>query len=257
MEAAILCLSYLDILRDYSQAFFRPDRIVISAAGNLEHEAFVNLVAKEFGAIDGASNKRAKDNIKAVRESKTKNKSIEQVHFCIGAPAYSQHDDRKYILAIMDSILGGGMSSRLFQEIRENRGLAYAIGSYSASYNDTGLFAVYGGTSLENLDEVLELIRTECANLRDNNASDVEIERGKNQIRGALVLGQESMSNRMSRMSKSELYFGRVISTQEIVERIMRVSKDDIAGVAHELFEAPEFTYAAVGPFDKNGGSGS
>jgi len=242
-----------EALRDFMRELYTPDRIVVAAAGNLNHSELVDLVAKEFGSLNGTASKRPNRKVTPVRETKLKAKSVEQVHFCVGTPGYSQHDDRKYTLAVIDSILGGGMSSRLFQEIRENRGLAYAIGSYSASYRDAGMFAIYGGTSLENLDQVLGLTMAECANLRDHNASEAEIERGKNQIRGALVLGLESMSNRMSRLARSELYFGRLVPLQEIIDQIMSVTRDDIAQVANELFGQPEFALAAVGPFHKDG----
>lgn len=243
-----------ETLRKHLRSSYTPDRVVIAAAGNLDHSEFVDRVASYFGDLNGNSQKNSDGAILSVRKTKLKTKSIEQVHFCIGTPGYSQHDDRKYAMAIVDSILGGGMSSRLFQEIRENRGLVYAIGSYSASYRDTGLFVIYGGTSPKYLDEVLRLINRECADVRDNNATDIEIERGKNQIRGALVLGQESMSNRMSRLAKSELYFGRIIPLEEIIDSIMKVSREDVDQLAWEMFEDPKLALAAVGPFDKNGG---
>ena len=141
------------------------------------------------------------------------------------------------------------MSSRLFQEIREKRGLAYAIGSYSTSYTEAGLFAVYGGTSPENFDEVRSLVQQEFANLSENEVTDAEIDRAKNQIRGSLVLAQESMSNRMSRMAKSEIYFGRFIALSEIVGAITNVTKADVLRVARHLFEKGQFALAAVGPF--------
>ena len=143
------------------------------------------------------------------------------------------------------------MSSRLFQEIRESRGLAYAIGSYSASYQEAGMFAIYGGTSIQNIKYVLELTQAECDNIRKNSVTDAELERSKNQIRGALVMGQESMSNRMSRLAKSEMYFSRIIQMDDIIASIMRVSKDDVAAVASQLFENSKFALAAVGPFKK------
>jgi len=245
-----------DWLQEYLDAFYTPDAVVVAAAGNLEHSRLVQLAEKTFGWPRGRRRANGYSEVKACRARRFKRKSIAQVHFCIGTPGYAQNDDRKYTLAVIDSILGGGMSSRLFQEIRENRGLAYSIGSYSASYENAGMFAIYGGTSPENLDEVIKLIKAECVNLRDRNVTDAEMQRGKNQIRGALVLAQESMSNRMNRLAKSELYFGRTIPTQEIVQRIMAVTKDDIDRVAHELFGEPEFAFAAIGPFGRDGRCG-
>lgn len=243
-----------ETLHSYMQASYAPDRIIVAAAGNLDHSRLADLVDKEFCTLKRRPARNSKDpEVAGVRNKRLKTKTIEQVHFCIGTPGFSQHDDRKYTLAVIDSILGGGMSSRLFQEIRENRGLVYAIGSYSAAYKDAGLFAIYGGTSRENFDEVIGLITAECANLRDHNVLDVELERGKNQIRGALVLGQESMSNRMSRLAKSELYFGHIMPIQDTINNIIKVSKEDIEREARTLFSEPEFVFTAVGPFRKGG----
>ncbi len=143
------------------------------------------------------------------------------------------------------------MSSRLFQEIRENRGLAYSIGSYSSSYLEAGMFAVYGGTSVENVKYVLELTEAECESIGRSSVTDDELERSKNQIRGALVLGQESTSNRMSRLAKSELYFGRIVRLDEVIAGITNVTKDDVASVASQLFEESKFALAAIGPFER------
>jgi len=178
-----------------------------------------------------------------------KRKRTEQVHFCVGVPGFAQANNDKYTLAVIDSILGGGMSSRLFQEIREKRGLAYAIGSYSASYREAGMFAVYGGTSMANFEESLALVRQEIQDIVKNSATEAEIERSKNQIRGSLVLGQESMSNRMTRMAKSEIYFGRIIPLQEIVDAVMAVNKDAVSRVASDLFSKTELAMTAIGPF--------
>ena len=141
------------------------------------------------------------------------------------------------------------MSSRLFQEIRESRGLAYAIGSYSASYKEGGLFAVYAGTSARNVDQVLDLIVRELENVRKRNVTDAELERAKNQIRGALLMGQESTTNRMSRLANSEIYFGRIVPLEEVLGSITKVNKDDIARVADQIFVSSRRALAAIGPF--------
>jgi predicted Zn-dependent peptidase len=233
-------------------ALYAPDVLLISAAGNLEHSALVDMCAAQFGGMSGKKKALAPEPVVPAVDTALTHKSTEQVNFCIGTPGYSQISEEKYPLALADSILGGGMSSRLFQEIREKRGLVYAIGSYSASYMAAGMFAVYGGTSMENLDQVLQLVTDEFQSIRKDNVTDAELMRAKNQIRGALVLGQESMSNRMSRMAKSEFYFGRVIGLDEIIDSIMRVTKDDIARVSDRLFAGPQFALAAVGPFGRS-----
>ena len=236
----------------YLEEFYRPDALVISAAGDVDHAEFVDMVVAAFGSLRGSRPPRVITEADSSAEVNVMRKSTEQVHFCLGTKGYSQSRREKYALATIDSVLGGGMSSRLFQEIRENRGLAYAIGSYSASYQEGGLFAVYGGTSTKNVKLVLDLTQAECESIGRNSVTDEELQRAKNQIRGALVLGQESMSNRMSRLAKSEMYFGRIIRLDEIVTTIMRVSKDDVADVASQLFVDSKFALAAIGPFKKN-----
>ena len=143
------------------------------------------------------------------------------------------------------------MSSRLFQEIREKRGLAYAIGSYSVAYMEGGLFAVYGGTSPQTFDQVVDLARIEIDKLKRHNLTSDELTKSKTQIRGALVLGLESMSSRMMRMGKSMIYFGKVIPLNEIMAKINAVSHDHIQRVADQVFDDSKLTLAAVGPFKK------
>lgn len=236
----------------YTGEFYRPNALVITAAGNIEHKQFVDMVGSKFGSLTGSREPRVAVEAEPHLEVNLIEKSTQQVHFCLGTAGFAQRCREKYALAAIDSALGGGMSSRLFQEIRESRGLAYAIGSYSASYYEAGLFVVYGGTSVENVKTVLELTQAECENIGRNSVTDAELERAKNQIRGALVLGQESMSNRMSRLAKSELYFGRIIRLEEIIAAIIQVTKDDVADVASRLFGGSKFAIAAIGPFKKN-----
>lgn len=241
-----------DGLLAYMQDLYRPDALVITAAGNVDHHSLVDMVGARFGELKGARPPRTCCEVNPHFDIKLVDKDTEQVHFCLGAPGFSQNQPEKYALAVIDSALGGGMSSRLFQEIRENRGLAYAIGSYAASYQEAGLFAIYGGTSVDNVKTVIELTRKECRAIGRDSVTDAELERGKNQIRAALVLGQESMSNRMSRLAKSEIYYGRIIRMEEIISAIMQVSKDDVAAVASSLFDGSGFAVAAIGPVRRN-----
>ena len=241
-----------DDLKNYVDEFYRPDGLIISAAGNIDHQEFVAAVASTFGKLEGRQPAKKFTEAVTVGDTVLMDKPTEQVHFCIGTGGYAQDKKEKYALAAIDAVLGGGMSSRLFQEIRESRGLAYAIGSYSASYQEAGMFAIYGGTSIENIEYVLELTKTECDNISKNSVTDAELERAKNQIRGVLVMGQESTSNRMSRLAKSEIYFKQIIQMDDVIKSIMDVSKDDVAKVASQLFEGSKFALAAVGPFKKN-----
>ncbi len=238
-----------DELIRFMQTRYTPDAVVVAAAGNLVHEEFVEQVASLYGGLTGAKSGPSRAAPAFSVETVLTHKDTEQVHFCIGTQGYSHLDDAKYPLAIIDTTLGGGMSSRLFQEVRETRGLAYAIGSYSASYNEGGLFAVYGGTSPDKLKEVLEVIKEQFQDIGTSGVSDMELTRAKNQIRGALVLGQENMSNRMMRMAKSELYYGRVIPMEELIDKITNVTHADVKQVARRLFIESDFPMAAIGPF--------
>ena len=180
-------------------------------------------------------------------------KPIEQVNLVIGAPGYSQLSDDKYKLSILDNVLGGSMSSRLFQEIREKRGLAYSVGSYSQSYREGGYFGVYSGTSPKTAEQVIDLVRAEFKNVRQNNITEKELERSKNQFRGSIVMSQEGMNSRMMRIGRNELTYDRVIPIDEIMGKITAVTLDDIAQTAEHLFGRDEYAMATVGPFTKNG----
>jgi predicted Zn-dependent peptidase len=240
-------------LTQYMERAYTPDNVVVAAAGNLDHGDFIDLIQKYFGEMSGKQTPKHLTPPTPVGGSRITPKHIEQVHFCIGTKGYAQYSSDKYILAVLDAILGGGMSSRLFQEIRENRGLVYTIGSYSASYREGGMFTVYAGTSVENAELCIDLVKKEFELVKSAKVDETEMMRAKNQIRGALVLGQESMSNRMSRMANSELYFGRIIAVQEIIDAIMKVTADDVMRVANELFVENEFAFSAVGPFKREG----
>lgn len=247
--SAVKRFSREDLL-SYLREFYRPNALLVAAAGNVDHSLLTDIVESAFGGLTDRRPPRQKKEAKASAGSRIVRKNTEQVHFSIGTAGYAQEQKEKYALAVIDSVLGGGMSSRLFQEIRENRGLAYAIGSYSAAYQEAGMFAIYGGTSMENIQSVMHLTRKECESIRRSSVTSDELIRAKNQIRGALVLGQESMSNRMSRLAKSEIYFERIIRPDEIIQAITSVSKDDVAKAASEVFDGPGFALAAIGPFE-------
>ncbi|MEN6521971.1 MAG: pitrilysin family protein [Armatimonadota bacterium] len=232
---------------------YTPDNMVVAAAGNIRHDTLVELIENHFSGMNGCRHPRTNVPAVASGDSKLTVKPIEQVHLCIGTKGFSHDSEEKYILAVLDAVLGGGMSSRLFQEIRENRGLVYSIGSYSACYREGGMFAVYAGTSGKNAETVIDLVRKEFELIKTEKLGEIELVRAKNQIKGALVLGQESMSNRMSRMANSELYFGRIIPIQEIIEAIMKVTADNVIRIANELFVDGQIALAAVGPFKQRG----
>jgi predicted Zn-dependent peptidase len=242
-------------LRSFMETHYTPSRIVVAAAGNISHRAACRLAGHHLGRMGGkgAVPSLRRPGVRGARLQRSKRS--EQVHFCVGAPTYAQCDDRRYPLTILDMVLGGNMSSRLFQEVREKRGLAYAIGSYMSSFRDTGLLTIYGGTSASTLSEVLDVTMGELDLVRRHGLTDDEIERAKTQIRGSLIIGLESMSNRMMRLGKSTLYHDRVIPLAEIVDDVHRVTSADIVEVAREVLDADRLSYAAIGPFRRGAGA--
>ena len=237
-------------LKSYMSGHYTPDTIVIAAAGNLNHDEIVEMVRERFGHLTGKKSDWRQPDTSPLFVPGTSyvEKSIEQVNLVLGAPGYSQMNDDKYKLSILDAVLGGSMSSRLFQEIREKRGLAYSIGSYSQSFREGGYFAVYSGTSPTTSEQVIDLIKTEFTNIRKNNITDKELERAKNQFRGSVVMSQEGMNSRMRRIGSNELVYDRVIPIDETMAKIMAVSLDDIAQVADYLFSPETYAMATVGP---------
>jgi predicted Zn-dependent peptidase len=230
-----------DQIVQYLKEQYLPGRMVVAAAGNLDHEAIVAGVEETLGVMPAGE--RGHDLFPpSVSDRRTQvAKPTEQVHFCLGT--------RGYVLGLIDSAVGGGMSSRLFQEVREKRGLCYAIGSYTASFREAGMFTVYAGTSPETSDQVRELVVQELRDVARHGLKPPELQRAKNQIRGSILLSLDSMSTRMTRLGKSLLYYDRVISPTEVVEKIEAVSEADVQRVSGEIFGG-EYAYAAVGPFD-------
>jgi predicted Zn-dependent peptidase len=250
-KKSVAGLSRHDIT-DYIDSRYRPDRIVVSAAGNLEHDALVKLAEKALGDLDGKARRRNARRPKPTGKSKqVRKRDMEQVHFCLGASAYGKKDKQRYSLSILNNVLGGNMSSRLFQEIREKRGLAYSIGSYGRSYQDSGFFCVYGGTSPDTYQQVLDLTLAEFENVTKLGLTEDELRKAKTQVRGALVLGLESMSARMNRYGESLLSYGRVIPISEVLSEYEAVSHESIAVVANVVLNVSAHTLAAIGPFPR------
>ncbi len=242
-----------EAILDYMKTLYTPERIVVSAAGNLEHSQLVRLAEKTLGDMTGTAPKRILKPAKASGKSKKLSKrDTEQVHFCLGTNGYNKQENERFALSILNNVLGGNMSSRLFQEIREKRGLAYSIGSYTRVYLDTGHFCVYGGTSPQTYQQVLDLTLAEFENVRKNGLTEDELSKAKTQIRGALVLGLEGMNSRMSRYADSLLAFNRVIPISEVLERYNSISHDDIGNVANKVLSPEAQTLTAIGAFPRS-----
>ncbi len=236
-----------EAILDYYQRQYCPGNLVLALAGNL---AANDAVAALRPLFEGAS-AVSPENRTRIPETRAAVKSIakplEQVHFCMGVPGLSQHDDRIYTLQIINNILGGGSSSRLFQKIREERGLVYAIYSYFTAFNDTGLFTVYAGTNADNLRDVLELTWREIDQLLDDGITLEELARTKEQIKGSLLLASESVTHRMHRLGKSEITYNRLISPEEVLQKITAVTREDVLSLARELLSPDRFSITMIG----------
>jgi len=240
----------------YYKRRYRPSDVVIAVAGNIKHEDVVRQAKKAFAA-DGFMAERAKPaearsaspaKFKGFGEYKILSKETEQAHLLLGMPGVSRTDDRRFALGVLNSALGGGMSSRLFQEIREKRGLAYSVYSYSQQFAGSGLFGVYVGCQPSKAHEVLKIARDLLSDVAENGLHDEELERAKGQVRGGLVLGLEDTGSRMSRIGKSELTYGDLKTIDQLLAEIEAVTAKDVRGVASELL-GKRPTLAVVGPF--------
>ena len=245
------------ITKTQLQKFFqtyclRPSRIIVSAAGKLNHDVVVERIDSTLGQIKPKEENRILDTPRPSSNVHIVRKNLEQVHLCMGTRGISQTHPLRFAGYLLNVLLGGSMSSRLFQEIREKRGLAYAVFSYLSSYSDTGLFTIYAGTTRNKVKKVIELILKELRKFKENPLQKEEVEKAKEQLKGNVLLSYESTDNRMSRLAKGELYFSRFISLKEILEGIRSVSAEDIQQLAQELFQTNTFSLVALGKVKEN-----
>lgn len=245
-------LSREEILKFYN-IYYNPGRMVVSVAGNISHEEVINKLRPVLETKKERAQARQMTAPNSHREIVCRGKDTEQVHLCVGTPGLYLDHDKIYVFQIINTILGGGLSSRLFQEIREQRGLVYSVYSYHSSYHDTGLFCVYAGLSKQNVDEVLDLIFKQVGDIQNNGVKEEELQRAKDQLKGNLFLSLENVNTRMSRLGKSQLYLGKVVSPDEIVSRIYKVTARDIQDLAVEMLKPDKFSLAAIGPWEDGG----
>ncbi|MHB9003807.1 MAG: M16 family metallopeptidase [Coriobacteriia bacterium] len=220
---------------------------VVAAAGNVEHEAVVALVRESLALPHGPRSERPEALAVSATSVEMLEKETEQTHIIYGTAAMNAHHKDRFALSVMDSVFGGGMSSRLFQEIREKRGLVYSVYSFPALYQDTGSYAVYAGTRPENAEQVLGLIRQEMDKLHRGNITAKELTRSKESLKGQLMLGSESTRSRMTRLGKNAVINGEILSLTELVERIDAITLEDVARVADMVF-SEERVLALIGP---------
>ena len=229
---------------------YRTGDVVIAAAGAVDHDALVSLVESALTLPTGPRSERpAVVHMPESRLAVTR-KDTEQAHICWGVEGLSAHHEDRFILAVLDGILGGGMASRLFQEIREKRGLAYAVYSYHAQYQETGQFVVYAGTRPDNARQVVELIRSEIERMCHDGVTADELHRVRESIKGQMVLGLESTRSRMTRLGKSMVTGGELLSLDEIVERVEAVTTEGVHALAKRLFEG-NHALAMIAPLDE------
>jgi predicted Zn-dependent peptidase len=239
----------------YYRRRYKPGNLVVAAAGNVDHAMLVRLVRKAFGAaglLDGEPSfvpARGGGSGVPTRPGVTVvDRPTEQAHLVLGGPGLRRNDPRRFAMGVLNGALGGGMSSRLFQEVREKRGLAYSVYSYTNQHADTGEYGVYAGCQPKRVDEVIAICREQLQLAADQGMSDAELRRGKGQLRGSLVLGLEDTGSRMSRLGKGELVHGEIMRVDEILTCIDAVTLDDVRSVASDVLAGP-MTLAVIGPF--------
>jgi predicted Zn-dependent peptidase len=239
------------------RARYTPPSLVVAAAGSVQHEAVVASVREAFGGALATPAPPDPPRLGGLGEAvpgagrgvRLVSRGIEQANLVLGCEGLSRNDDRRFALGVLNAALGGGMSSRLFQEVREKRGLAYSVYSFAAQHAETGMWGVYVGCLPAKADEVLAICADEIAKVVSGGLTDAEMERGKGQLRGSIVLGLEDPSSRMSRLGKAELVYPRLEPVEEILDSIEAVTHDDVRRAAAEILDQPK-ALAVVGPFD-------
>ena len=239
------------LIQDYYRSVYTPANLLITAAGNLPHERLVDLARERFESLRiGAPEPPQKIPATHARISLKSKKDLEQVHVCLGVPCYPiPHKDR-FACYVLNTMLGGGMSSRLFQNIREKQGLAYAVFSELNPYSDTGCLSVYAGTSLESAKQVVESVLREFKDLKQGPAPAEEVRRAKDHLKGSLMLSLESTSSRMSNLARQEMNFHRFFSLDELAESIEKVTAEDVQRVARTFFDQKNVALTVLGNLD-------
>ena len=233
----------------YFRRHYAPNNLLIAAAGHLRHSQIVDLVQKEFGEQpQGPALRNGPIPVAHPHIQVRHKKDLEQVHLCVGAPSYPQPHKNRFPAYILNSVLGGGMSSRLFQNIREKRGLAYAVFSSLSSFHDAGCLSVYAGTAGGKARQVIDLVLAEFCELKAKPITQEELQRAKDYLKGSLLLSLESSTSRMGNVARQEMYFGRYISQDEIARRVDAVTAEQVLGVAREFFRPERLAITVLGP---------
>ena len=249
-EASIIGSIPVPQIARYHRDRYTGPNIVVAAAGHLDHDAIVELAQVHVGAPAGDANRIPENGDGTVPAPRFlfQPKETEQYHICFGGEGIARADERRFALAVLDAIFGGSTSSRLFREVREKRGLAYAVGSYTEQYADTGMVAMYLGTRGDNVGEACEIIGRELGSLRDAGVTQEELDRAKEHVKGRMVLSLESTAARMTRIARSVLFDVPLLSLDEMLERIEQVTAEDVAALAAEFYDPEHLSAAGIGP---------
>jgi len=238
-------------LFDFYHQRFAPNNMIISAAGNLNHQRFVGLIKDRFAGLSRVPNGFHLPAPTITSRVITRNKkSLEQVQLCLGVPSHPISDEKRYVSYVLNTVLGGGMSSRLFQKIREEQGLVYSIYSDLNPYRDTGCMAIYAGTSLESTPKVVDSVLAEFRELKAGPIPEDELRRAKDQLKGGLMLGLESSTSRMSNLARQEMYFQRFYSLDETINQIESVTAEEVCQMANSLFQSDKVAVTVLGNLD-------
>ncbi len=248
-RAPVISDTPADRIAAFHDARYDPANIVIAAAGAVDHEGFVALARERTAGTAGPGVLRADPpRLPDAPARRFERKDTEQYHVCLGAPGFSRHDDRRFALRVLDTVFGGTSSSRLFQEVRERRGLAYAVYSFTSAYQDTGQVGLYVGTRGDNLVQALSVVGAELARCRTQPATGEELHRAKENLKGRVVLALESTGARMNRLGSETLAGAPLMALDEVVARIDVVTLEDLAEVAEELWAPERLSAAGIGP---------
>lgn len=245
---------HMGLIKAFYDRHYVPANMVVACAGNIKHEQLVSLVSKYLGNASGVI---SRDRLIKPQFSSTvllKPRDTEQTHICIGVQGLPSYDEQAYTLNVLNTVLGGGLSSRLFQLIREDRGLAYAVYSYLNSYQDAGLITIYAGTRPANAQQVITLVQSEIKKLSTEGITPAELSRAKEYIIGNLLLGLENTSGRMMRLGKLELAMRDILSIEEVISKVRLVSIEDVLRLSKALFQQDSICITALGPGENTQG---
>jgi predicted Zn-dependent peptidase len=238
------------LLRDYFRNAYTAKNLIVSAVGNLEHARVRELVEEKFGSLVEPGEHVRDEAPRVVPKILVRNKELEQSHVCLGVGSYPQNHEDRYSSYVLNTLLGGSMSSRLFQNVREKRGLAYAVFSGLSAYRDAGSFTIYAGCSNEAVGEVIDLVVEEMRGVKSSPVPDAELQRSKDHLKGSLMLSLENTASRMSHLARQEIYFDRQFGLDETLQGIEYVTTADVQRVAADLFRNGSLSATVLGNVD-------